>query len=232
LGFAGANITVPHKEAVLPTLQHLSPEVHALRAANTLAVREDESGRPVLLGLNTDHAGLIQALREAGVELMGCRALVLGAGGSARAAVYGLMGAGAASIAVLNRSPGRAEALIAKLAAVNHETVLSAGLLAPGPLAAQAAQATLLVNATAAGMAPVVEESPWPDALPLPAHLAVLDLVYKPRCTRLLAQAEAAGARPISGLSMLIHQAAQAFEIWTGERAPIEVMRKACDSDP
>lgn len=228
LGFAGANVTMPHKEAVLAHLDHSSPEVRALGAANTLAVREDAAGRPVLLGLNTDHTGLIQALRDAGVELAGCRAVVLGAGGSARAVVYGLMGTGAASIAVLNRSPRRAEALIAGLGVVNRQAVLVAGPLTPAQLAEQAAEATLLVNATTIGMEPAVEESPWPDGLPLPAHLAVFDLVYKPRRTHLLAQAEAAGARPIGGLGMLVHQAAQAFEIWTGEKAPIDIMRRAC----
>jgi shikimate dehydrogenase len=231
LGFAGANVTVPHKEAVLPHLQHVSPDVRALGAANTLAVREDEAGRPVLLGLNTDHTGLIQALRDASVEPLGCRALVLGAGGAARAVVYGLMGAGATSIAVLNRSAERAEALIAGLAAANRESVLSAGPLTPSALGELAAAATLLVNATTLGLEPAAEESPWPAGLLLPAHLAVLDLVYRPHRTRLLAQAEAAGAQPISGLGMLIHQAAQAFEIWTGEKAPIEVMRQACETE-
>jgi shikimate dehydrogenase len=228
---------VPHKQAVLPYTQHLSPDARALGAANTLAVREDDDGQPVLLGLNTDHSGFIKALRGAGVEPLGCRALVLGAGGSARAVVYALIVAGAAAVAVLNRREERARALVTDLAPVNRETVLSTGPLTADALAEFAARApadwaagvNLLVNTTAVGMGPAVDESPWPDTLPLPSHLAVFDLVYRPRQTHLLRQAEAAGAQAISGLGMLVHQAAQAFEIWTGQKAPVEVMWRACE---
>ena len=232
LGFAGANVTVPHKQAVLPYLQHLSPDVRALGAANTLAVREGEGGLPVLVGLNTDHSGFIQALRDAGLEPLGCRALVLGAGGSARAVVYALIAAGAAAVTVLNRSEERARALTTDLAPVNKETVLRTGPLTFAALAGLADQLTaadLLVNATTIGMEPAVHESPWPAGLALPSHLTVFDLVYRPRRTRLLAQAEAAGAQAIGGLGMLVHQAAQAFEIWTGQKAPIDVMWQAGD---
>ncbi len=228
LGLAGANVTVPHKQAVLPYLIGRSDEVGVLGAANTLVVR-DEAGQPAVYGHNTDHAGFVRALADAGIDAAGCRAVVLGAGGAARAVVYGLLQAGAAAVSVLNRSPERAEALVAELGG-GHDS-LTAGPLEAGFLGRQADQADLLINATTIGMEPAAGASPWPDELPLPRRMAVFDLVYQPRRTRLLAQAEAAGALAVGGLGMLVHQAALAFELWTGERAPLEAMWQAAAAD-
>ena len=233
MGFAGANVTVPHKQAVVPHLHHISAEVDALGAANTIVVRQDEGGQPLLLGYNTDHRGFIQAVRDTGVEPAGIRALVLGAGGAARAVVYGLVQAGAAAVVILNRSTARAEALAHDLGAGPQERAPRAVRLAAGPLSAEklvseAAAADMLINATSVGMSPD-DASPWPSRVPLPKHLVVFDLVYEPRQTRLLTLAEAAGARPVGGLGMLVHQAALAFELWTGQAVPVDIMRRAIE---
>jgi shikimate dehydrogenase len=224
LGFAGANVTVPHKQTVMPHLSSVTPRVGQLGAVNTIVIGRGEDGRATLGGFNTDDTGFIRALRQGGLEPLDCRALVLGAGGAARAVVFGLLWSGAASVVVLNRTPARAGALVADLGPHSSYTRLTAGPLTPAALAEHAAEANLLVNATSVGMWPQVEGSPWPDALPLPSHSTVFDLVYTPRQTRLLRRAEAAGARTIDGLGMLVNQAALAFEMWTGEWPPLEVM--------
>lgn len=224
LGFRGANVTVPHKEAVMPHLGCITEVAQAIGAVNTLVVGED--GR--LTGDNTDGAGFLAALREAGFEPQGCRALVLGAGGAARAVVYALATAGA-QVTVLNRTSSRAEALIQHLAPAVPPSSLSSQLLHREILAEEATHADLLVNATPVGMWPHGEGSPWPDDLPLPSHLTVFDLVYNPLETQLLRQARRVGARTIGGLGMLVHQGALAFELWTGRLPPLEVMRAACE---
>jgi shikimate dehydrogenase len=160
-------------------------------------------------------------LRAGGFEPAGRRALVLGAGGGARAVVYALGRAGCA-VALHNRTALRAGALAREFDALGLPVTPVAGL---GRLDLDAFD--LLVNATSVGMAPGVDASPWPDALPLPAHWSVYDLVYNPAQTRLLARAEDAGARAIGGLSMLVHQGALAFRLWTGEPAPVDIMHAA-----
>lgn len=229
LGFAGANVTVPHKQAVIVHLDSVTPRVQQLGAVNTIVIGQKEAGQAVLGGFNTDDKGFIRALWEGGFEPRDCRALVLGAGGAARAVVYGLSWSAAVNVVVLNRTVTRAEALVANLRPYSNYTTLTAGPLTPAALEEHTAGADLLVNATSVGMWPHVEASPWPDALPLPAHLTVFDLVYQPRQTRLLRQAESAGARATGGLGMLLYQAALAFEMWTGEPPPVEVMRAALE---
>lgn len=221
--FRGANVTVPYKEAVIPYLPSLTEAARAIGAVNTLIVRED--GR--LVGENTDWTGFLAALRESGFDPEGRRALLLGAGGAARAVAYALVRSGVRVI-VLNRRPERAEELVRTLGSGVPKGSMQAGLLEPGTLLREARHADLLVNATSVGMWPRPDESPWPDGLPIPSHLTVLDLVYRPLETKLLRQAREAGARTVNGLGMLIHQGARAFEIWTGRPAPVEVMRAAC----
>lgn len=222
-GFRGANVTVPHKETVMPHLSHVTQAARAIGAVNTIVVEEDGN----LLGENTDWTGFLAALREAGFEPEGRRALILGAGGAARAVVYALARSGAHAV-VLNRTLERAERLVRDLGLATSEGSLEAGPLEPGTLVREARRADLLVNATLVGMWPCADESPWPDGLPIPAHLMVMDLVYRPLETKLLRQAREAGARAVDGLGMLVHQGARAFECWTGKPAPVEVMRAAC----
>lgn len=222
LGFAGANVTIPHKERAAALADELTPTARALGAANTLTVLPD--GR--LQGDNTDVGGILAALQEAGVDLAGRQALILGAGGSARAAAYALARAGA-DVALANRTPARADALASDLAPHTGGRLQVLSLADAAALQARLAEAALLVNTTPVGMQPGPDISPLPEGLRLPAGLAVLDLVYAPRRTRLLRDAECSGCRIVEGLRVLVHQGALSFEIWTGRPAPLDVMARA-----
>jgi shikimate dehydrogenase len=219
-GVAGANVTVPHKTAVLPLLDKVQPGAAAVGAVNTIV----HDGL-ALIGYNTDLAGFRQALAEAGGVAPGGRAVVLGAGGAARAACAALQQQGI-PVLVLARRMDAAHQLADDLGA--H------GPIGGGPLAAATLRlvlrdAALLVNATSVGMWPTVDESPLPPGVALPPGLLVYDLVYRPRPTRLLAEAAAAGCRTLDGLGMLLHQGAAAFTLWTGQPAPLAVMRAALE---
>lgn len=215
-GFRGVNVTVPHKQSVMPYLDEITEAARAIGAVNTIVV---EGGR--LIGHNTDADGFWRALREAGYEPAGKRALVLGAGGAARAVVYAL-GRGGSRVSIWNRTAARASSLTLDMQRVNVIPSVVARLsdLEPGNV-------DLLVNTTPIGMWPQEDASPWPSTLPIPAHWTVFDLIYNPVETRLLARAAAAGARAIGGLAMLVHQGALAFELWTGQSPPTDVMMAA-----
>lgn len=222
-GYRGANVTVPHKQAVIPYMDEIADSARAIGAVNTIVIQE---GR--LIGHNTDADGFLAALREAGFEPAGRRALVLGAGGGARAVVYALARAGC-SVTIYNRTVQRAAQLAHHM---QKQGLRSPVTWVPNTAALNDLELSdfdLLVNATSVGMWPQSDASPWPETLPMPSHWAVYDLVYNPPETRLLAQARAAGARAVGGLGMLIHQGALAFKMWTGVTAPIEVMRIACE---
>jgi len=216
-GFQGANVTVPHKEAALALVDEADADARAIGAVNTLVRRGGG-----WLGTNTDAAGFLAALQEGGFAPAGRRALVLGAGGAARAVVYALGQVGCA-VAVHNRTAERAVRLCAELDAVAAASMAVAPSLAALDLDA----IDLLVNATPVGQWPAADASPWPQSLPLPAHWIVLDLVYNPIETRLLARARAAGATAVDGLEMLVHQGALSFHLWTGQEAPLDAMRAA-----
>jgi shikimate dehydrogenase len=222
-GYRGANVTVPHKQAVIPYVDNVDEAARTIGAVNTIVVQE---GR--LLGYNTDGAGFLVALREAGFEPAGRRALVLGAGGGARAVVYALSRADC-SVAILGRTVQRAAELARDLGRADvgaPVTWVPRGVTLAGlPLA----DFDLLVHSTPVGMWPQVEASLWPEGLPLPSHWTVFDLVYNPGETRLLSQARAAGATAIGGLGMLVHQGALGFALWTGRRPPVDGMRAAAE---
>jgi shikimate dehydrogenase len=236
LGFRGANVTVPHKQAVMPALDMLADDAQALGAVNTVVVDRDENGGARLSGYNTDAAGFISALQDRGFDPAGTSAIVVGAGGAARAVVFGLMAAGAGGILVLNRTLERAEALVSDL-----EGIVPFGALPPSPTALQAMSLTpetliesarasdLLVNATSVGMWPRPDDSIWPDDAPIPSRLTVFDLVYNPLRTKLLQQARRSGARGVDGLGMLVRQGALSFRMWTGAEPPVHAMRAACE---
>ncbi len=206
-GFIGLNVTVPHKQAVMPFV--VPDEIaRAVGAVNTIDFRTNRA-------TNTDVAGFMGDLAAHGVDAAGMRVVLLGAGGAARAAAYGLADAGA-KLVIVNRTPERARALIDSLrlpAAVG-------GTEAVG-------DAELIVNSTSAGMSPNVDQSPLPDDAPLQAGVIVYDMVYRPANTRLMQQVEAAGGRAIGGLGMLVRQGAAAFKIWTGVEPPVDVMLAA-----
>lgn len=214
LGIAGLSVTMPHKHDVLPALDDLSSTARTLQAVNTVHRVGD-----ALAGDNTDGAGFLDALRhDEGFDPARTRAVVLGAGGAARAVVLALAGAGAADIAVVNRTAARAEL---------------AAELAPGGVARLGSEddvpeADLVVNATPIGMRDTATDEAVPiDAKRLKPGQLVVDLVYHPLRTPLLAAAKERGAIPVTGLGMLIHQAAHAFRLWTGEDPPLEVMSAA-----
>jgi shikimate dehydrogenase len=208
---------------VMPHLDAITDAARAIGAVNTIVVQEDQ-----LIGHNTDGDGFLAALREAGLEPVDRHALVLGAGGAARAVVYALTQAGCA-VAIYNRTVQRAAQLAHHMQDVGVRTPVTWVPITTVLADLDPAGFDLLVNATPVGMWPQIDASPWPETLPLPAHWAVFDLVYNPAETRLLAQARAAGAAAIGGLGMLIHQGALALERWTGHTPPMEVMRAAAE---
>jgi shikimate dehydrogenase len=216
----GANVTLPHKIAVLDLLDQLDPDVAAIGAVNTISRAADGT----LIGANTDAPAFLASLcEEGGYEPAGQTAVILGASGAARAAAAALVGAGVTRLAVANRTLDRAEALLANvLAATDAAPRLLALTPDDADLPALLAEATLIVNATSLGWHG--EESPLAPAL-IPPGALVFDMVYRP--TRLLRDAEACGARTLDGAGMLVRQAALAFERWTGQSAPLDVMRAA-----
>ncbi len=233
LGFRGFNVTVPHKQGVMATLDEIAPGAAVVGAVNTVVI--DRSGEDVKLrGFNTDVPGFLGALRAGGFEPeRGGKAVVVGAGGAARAVVYGLSTAGMEHIVTLNRTGARAEALISDLRMAGvADGRLRASSLRQETLLAEASDADLLVNATTVGMWPETGASIWPAATPFPEHLTVYDLVYNPLETRLLHQARRAGARTIDGLGMLARQGALALALWLD--GPLNVdgvaaeMRRVC----
>ena len=230
LGFAGANVTVPYKSALLRGLDSVTPDAERIGAVNTVVVRRQDVGMVSLEGHNTDHAGFMEALRQGGFDPAGESAVVAGAGGAARAAVFGLLTGGLSKAIVMSRRVRRAESL------VNDLGSLSSGRLEPlefsSDLLVDAVRnASLLVNATPVGMWPQEGTSIWPKGVPLPADVFVCDLVYIPRETQLLRQARDAGACGLGGLAMLIEQGAQALAQWTGREPPREIMRQACEQE-
>jgi shikimate dehydrogenase len=222
-GYRGANVTIPHKRAVMLHLDELTAAAQEIGAVNTIV---EDQGQ--WIGHNTDAAGFVDSLVHAGVEILGRAAVVVGAGGGARAAVYGLLQEGAERVVVLNRNLERAEALAYDLDfSEGGASRVEVGELSSTALVRSVARAGLLVNATPVGMWPQVGSSIWPDDVPIPTRLAVFDLVYNPYETQLLQQARASGAGTIGGLEMLVRQGAEAFELWTGQRAPVAIMREA-----
>lgn len=223
LGLVGANVTVPHKQAVMPHLDWLTPAAEAIGAVNTIRVEED--GR--LSGDNTDARGFISDLRDHGVALEGKRVVVLGAGGSARAVVFGLAEAGCVSIAILNRTEQKAHDLAMDIRAYFPFCRISGH--APEHLVLMASEADLIVNCTSLGMTPNIDTTPWDETVAIRPDQVVYDLVYNPPQTRLLQKAADDDAQAINGLGMLIWQGAIAFERWTGQLPPVAVMRDAVE---
>ena len=208
LGFRGASITVPHKEKIIPHLDEVDETGCTIGAVNTILCRE---GR--LYGSNTDWLGVVQPLEQI-TGLEGKRGLVLGAGGAARSAIYGLH-RNNTQVLIMNRNEARGQRLADEMnctfvpwQAWDQFTV------------------DLVVNATTVGMSPSQDQSLVP-AHWLQEGMVVLDMVYRPLRTRLLRDAERAGCDCLSGLEMLLFQGVAQFEIWTGKAAPVEVMRRA-----
>ena len=215
----GLNVTIPHKQSVVPHLDHLTPVARAIGAVNTILRDGDE-----LIGDNTDMEGFLRDLSSALSPRVG-GALILGAGGAARAVVYGLCKT-KWKVWVASRRLDQAtelansisELCISPVSPISHE------ISEIKPIIPEIA---LIVNATPLGMAPNLDTSPWPLELPFPVDAMIYDLVYVPQETVLVRSAHGNGLRATTGLGMLIEQAALSFELWTGQQASKDAMRRA-----
>ena len=217
LGLAGMSVTMPLKAEVAAAADTVDGEVEILAAANCIVPLGD--GR--LRAANTDAAGFVAGLHaDAGVSPQGLRVVLMGGGGAARAVAWGLAEAGAADVAVINRTQARAEAAASIANAASRARL-------PGRVGTMddIAAADVVVNATSVGMG-ADSSMPCDPRLLRPGQVAV-DLVYEPTETAWLAALRQRGVEAHNGLSMLVHQAAAAFELWTGTQAPVEVMRRA-----
>lgn len=213
----GANVTIPHKEAVLALMDSLTPAARAIGAVNTVV----PVGR-ALEGDNTDAEGFLAALTERGIDPVGADCVVLGAGGAARAVVWALAGVGA-RVQIHNRNEARARAL--------QDAMVPFGcvsLLESGQREHAVRGCALLVNTTSVGMQGATAGSPLPEGW-LPERGAVVDLVYRPPQTLLLQRARAAGLETQNGLPMLVHQGAASFRRWLELDPPVGVMRAAAE---
>ena len=231
----GLNVTIPHKQAVVPLLDELTPAAAAIGAVNTIYLRQNK-----LIGANTDAPGFLADLKRFIASIPNCAskisarksALVLGAGGAARAVVYALVNDGW-KVTVAARRLEQAQELARQYASrlTNYELrvtpyelrltnyvsrITPHELRLTPPASPNLPEAALIVNATPLGMAPHTDASPWPAGLPFPPEAVVYDLVYNPQRTKLVREAGAAGLPAVTGLGMLVEQAALAFELWTG----------------
>jgi shikimate dehydrogenase len=222
--YLGANVTIPHKERVVPMVDRLTEDAQATGAVNTIT----REGRR-LVGHNTDVPAFKVALDEmVGRQKMPRTAVVLGAGGGARAVVHGLITAGFLRIIVFNRHLHRAEGLVRFFGKSAAHMELKAMPWHESIIEVELSKAKVLVNASSVGLG--TDASPIPGEL-IPPELMVMDLVYRPRVTRLLTDAAAAGAAAtMNGEVMLLHQGAAAFELWTGQAAPLDLMRAQLDA--
>lgn len=221
LGLAGINITIPYKEEIKEHLDELAPSARLVGAVNTVHRQGDK-----LVGHNTDLGGLAAALSEEGFTVWGKKAVVLGAGGAARAAALSVALEGAREIAVVNRNLKRAEDVAA---AVSTHTGVPCSALGwqRDMMAACLDGAGILLQCTPLGMSPREEELPLLPLEALPPECQVYDLVYNPRETALVRRLREQGRPAAGGLGMLVHQAALAWQVWFGEPGPKEVMREA-----
>jgi shikimate dehydrogenase len=212
LGFAGANVTMPHKTQAAELADSLSEDAARLKSVNTLAAGPDG-----LAGHNTDAPGFDRFLRrDAGFDPGGRSALLFGAGGAARACALALARGGLASLVVALRDPARAALLERTLDGLGTRVTVI------GVDAAPAAASDLVINATPLGAHG--ERLPLP---PLRADMLVVDLLYRPKVTPMQSAARTAGAAAFGGLGLLLHQAALSFELWTGQPPPLAVMSAA-----
>lgn len=219
LGIGGLNVTMPHKNAVIPFLEEVDSTAKSLGSVNTIL---NDNGK--LSGFSTDGVGALNALKKSGVKLDGKKVLLLGGGGAAKAIAYALAKE-VKELKILNRSPEKTKALTETISREFNKQV-SDGLLEPSSIKENLQNADVLINATSVGMHPNVEHSLVEPQL-LRRDLTVMDIVYNPVKTKLAKEAEKAGAKVVSGVEMLIYQGAASFEIWTGKAAPVEVMRRA-----
>jgi shikimate dehydrogenase len=218
LGIRGLNVTMPHKNSVTEFLDEADPAVKFLKAANTIL-----NQRGQLRGFNTDGVGAVKALKNNDVDLAGKKVLLLGAGGAAKAIAFTLAKE-VDELCILNRDVVKARELASVLAPFGREVV--GDEISPNRIQQELQDSDVLINATSVGMTPNASESVVKPGW-LKPDLYVMDIVYNPVETRLIRLARGAGAKVINGVEMLLYQGAASFEIWTGCKAPVDVMRNA-----
>jgi shikimate dehydrogenase len=222
--FRGASVTIPHKVAAVPFLDDLEPTARHIGAINTIVA---EQGR--LIGYNTDATGALRALREGGVPLAGQRIVMLGSGGAARAIAFALAAeSGADKLTLLGVDDKERTALASDLRS-KAKMAIEDAFLDDSSLGRAIPEAQILIHCTPLGMSPKSDATCVPAPLLHPG-LAVMDIVYNPRVTRLLLEAKRAGCKTIPGLEMFLNQAVTQFELWTNRPAPVDVMRAVLES--
>jgi shikimate dehydrogenase len=220
LGISGINVTIPHKQAVIPHLDQLSEEAELIGAVNTI---ENKEG--TLIGHNTDGRGFIRSLKEeTNFVATDKSVLLVGAGGAARAISFQLALEGIEKLFITDLELSKAEDLATE---IKDNTDVEVVTIGQEKIADIIADLDLLVDSTPVGMHPNVDVDPVVGADLLHQDLIVYDVVYNPQETVLLQAAKRAGATAVSGLGMLLYQGVIAFEIWTGQQAPVDVMREA-----
>lgn len=218
LGLHGINITVPHKQKVVPFLDQLSEEARLIGAVNTVEVKEGK-----LIGHNTDGRGFLRSLKDqARFDPRGKTFLMIGSGGAARAVGFSLALSGASRLLLLDVDTAKAELLAGD---IRKKTGIEVRTISENGLPSAADEAECIINATPLGLKKK-DPLPLPAAHIRPRHL-VCDLVYNPAMTPLLRGAKSRRAKTLPGLGMLLFQGVIAFEIWTGKRAPVQVMKRA-----
>ncbi len=224
LSFEGCNISVPYKTEVIQYLDEVEDIAKKMNAVNTIKITD---GR--LIGTNTDGAGFIQNLTSEGVMPDGYDILMIGAGGAARAALFGLSQFKINHITVMDNVESQATSLIYDLRTVFRPDQIEFQFPTPDNFAKLRKHGLdLVINATPVGMSPDIDVSPWPDSVALPGGATFYDIVYNPQMTKFLSRASSEGNKVISGLGMLVYQGAICFDIWTGVFPPTDLMFKVC----
>ena len=225
LNFKGFNVTIPHKRKMIDRLDWLSPAVEKIGAVNTVCI---ENG--ILKGYNTDADGFIRSLWKDGMfDPNAKKVLLIGAGGAARAVAFGLSEAGAGKLYIVNRSIEKASKLAGEIDLEGCPSeVLTYGSIQFEKLFEEM---DLVVQTTSLGMSPRTDTLPDIPVEKFHSGQVVYDLVYNPLETRFLAEARKRGAKPVSGLGMLVHQGALALELWTGKKAPVNIMKKVAERE-
>jgi shikimate dehydrogenase len=223
LGIAGVNVTIPHKESVIPLLDDLSSESRAIGAVNTIV---NDGGK--LRGHNTDVDGFIEMIRPWESDIQEQEVCVIGAGGAARAVVYGLtMHFKPSIIHILNRNVDRANSLRDSLGgSFGFQRMDVVDLYMPTAQKALGGS-KLIVNTTPLGMSPEVDDSPIREPEVLGKEQILVDLVYNPPETKLMRMAKLNGVKAIGGIEMLLQQGAKSFELWTNQKMPVDEVRRA-----
>ncbi len=226
LGAIGANVTIPYKQEALALMDELSEEATTIGAINTITIHHDADGTARLRGDNTDVAGFLSPLMEIQETIRGGGVVIFGAGGAARAVLFGVLSwLSPASVTIVARNPDRAEALIASFAATADTCPVEIEMFDTARRPVK--EARLIVNATPLGMYPREAATPWPDLTAFGPQQIVYDLVYNPQSTQLLRDASSRGATTINGIEMLLGQAAASHTLWTGRQMPVDEVRDA-----